>query len=96
VPHCVPDVSDVEPQHPHALILRPVRLLMPDECRLVDALGQDEHAPRRQRDAAVAEGPQEPADDVGRGALGHYVRQYIKNAGDLHTENKLSLPIQRR
>lgn len=44
---------------------------MPDERRLVDALGQDEHAPRRQRDAAVAEGSQEPANYVGRGAGGH-------------------------
>ena len=43
-------------------------LLMPDERRLVDALSQDEHAPRRQRDATVAAGSQEPADDVGSGA----------------------------
>jgi len=48
-----------------------VPLLMPDERRLVDALGQDEDAPRRQRDAAEAGGTQEPADDVGRGAGGH-------------------------
>ncbi len=61
----------IEPPRPEHLVLEPVPLLMPDERRLVDALGQDEHAPRWQRDAAKAEGSQEPADDVGRGAGGH-------------------------
>ena len=68
---CVPEIVQVEPPRPEHLVLEPVPLLMPDERRLVDALGQDEDAQRRQRDAAEAGGTQEPADDVGRGAGGH-------------------------
>lgn len=71
VPQVVPEISDVPPQHPHPLRLLPVALLMPDEWRFVDALGQDKHAQRRQRDASVPEGAEEPADDVGSGAGGH-------------------------
>ena len=48
-----------------------MRLLMPDERRFVDALGQDVDSQRRQRDASVPEGAEEPPDDVGRWARGH-------------------------
>jgi len=60
----------VEPPRPEHLVLQPVPLLMPDESAFVDALGQDEDAQRRQRDAAVAECSQKPEDDVWRGAGG--------------------------
>lgn len=46
---------------------RPVRHLMPAQPLAVDVLGQDVDAERRQRDASVAEGFQEPADEVGCG-----------------------------
>jgi hypothetical protein len=39
-----------------------VALLMPDERRFVDALGQDEDANRWQADTSVPEGAEEPAD----------------------------------
>ena len=68
---CVPGIGRVEPHHAHALRLLPVRLFMSDQPALMQPFGQDEDAEGRQRDAAVAEGSQEPADDVGRGAGGH-------------------------
>ena len=71
MPQVVPKVYHIPPQHPHPLRLAPVALLVPDERRFVDALGQDEDAQRRQRDASIPEGAEEPADDVGSWAGGH-------------------------
>ena len=71
VPQHLVDVRHIEANGVHALVLLPMHLLMPDERRFVDALGQDEHAQRRQRDACEAGGAQEPANDVRRGAGGH-------------------------
>jgi hypothetical protein len=50
-----------------------VRALVPDQAVAVEVLGQDEDPHRRQADACVAGGAEEPADDVGRGAGGHVV-----------------------
>jgi hypothetical protein len=66
-----PQILSVEPDCAHALPLRPVRALVPDQAVAVEVLGQDEDAHRRQADACVAGGAQEPADYVGRWARGH-------------------------
>ena len=67
-----PHVGGVEPDRAHALVLPPVRLLVANQALAVQVLGQDEDAPRREADARVAGRAQEPADDVGRGAGGHF------------------------
>lgn len=84
---CVPEVRDVKPQKPHALVLRPVRLLVPDQPLAVDPLGQDVDADGRQRDASVPEGAEEPANDVGRGAGDHGQKLRL-------TSNHLALSVE--
>jgi len=64
MPHGQPGIGQVPPHNPHALRLFPVRMLMPHQPFFAQPLVQDEDAEWRERDAAVAEGSQEPPDDM--------------------------------
>ena len=78
---CVPKVRDVKPQKPHALVLRPVRLLVPDQPLAVDPLGQDVDAEGRQRHASEAGETEPPAHRAASGLGVHGFRWMLVGNG---------------
>ncbi len=76
-----PQVRNIVSQQTQALVLPPVRLLVADQALAVQVLGQDVDAERHQADARVAEGSQEPGDDVAGGAGDHKLPSLVHVPG---------------
>jgi hypothetical protein len=66
VAQVVPEIGDRPPRQAHAFGLAPVASLVPQQRRVVQALGQNEDAEGRQADAAIGRRRQEQPPQVAR------------------------------